>query len=280
MENKIETISLKEFLEKTPPGKINKIGGFRVEKSIYSTKYYLKLPELFMHCNFESCQGERFFKSENSEFYLSYGIENLDFIKYTCNNCQKTEKIFSLFSIIDDDERTANFHKFGELPPFGPPTPAKLIELIGPDKYYFLLGRKCENQGLGIGAFTYYRRVVENQKNRIFDKIINVAQKVGLKSDIIEELEEAKMETQFKTGVDKIKHAIPESLRIEGHNPLVLLHKALSEGVHEKSDSECLELASSIRIILAEIAQKASNVLKEDAEVKSALNNLINKKKK
>ena len=35
-------------------------------------------------------------------------------------------------------------------------------------------GRRCGNLGLGIGAFVYYRRVVENQKSRILDEIIKV----------------------------------------------------------------------------------------------------------
>jgi hypothetical protein len=32
-------------------------------------------------------------------------------------------------------------------------------------------------------------------------------------------------------------------LLIDGHNPLLLLHDLLSEGVHQFSDSECLERA-------------------------------------
>jgi hypothetical protein len=39
------------------------------------------------------------------------------------------------------------------------------------------MGRRAENQGMGIGAFAYYRRVVENQKNRIIAEIKRVAEK-------------------------------------------------------------------------------------------------------
>ena len=38
-------------------------------------------------------------------------------------------------------------YKFGELPEYGPPTPARLIKLIGPDRELFLKGTRCENQG-------------------------------------------------------------------------------------------------------------------------------------
>ena len=54
------------------------------------------------------------------------------------------------------------------------------------------------------------------------------------------------------------KVAIPESLLINGHNPILLLHNALSEGVHAMTDEQCLELASSIRIVLAELSERIS----------------------
>jgi len=278
----IKTITLKEFLEKIPPGKYYRIKEIPKEEIYYkSIRYIFNLPELVLYCDGENCKREMNYTIRYSNFTIDdkEGY-NLDYAKYTCKNCEQRVKIFSLVALLKGDKSEAEFCKIGELPPFGPPTPSKLIELIGPDKEYFLLGRRCENQGLGIGAFTYYRRVVENQKNRIFDRIIDVANKVSIKNEVIQELELAKKEIQFKTGIEKVKHALPESLLIDGHNPLTLLHKALSEGVHDKSDEECLELASSIRVILGELSQRAALVLKEDVEVKSALSKLMNRKKK
>ena len=81
--------------------------------------------------------------------------------------------------------------KFGENPPFGPPTPARVISVVGPEKDYYLKGRRSENQGLGIAAFAYYRRVVENQKRRIFE-IIRVSQKIGASKEILDDLNDAK----------------------------------------------------------------------------------------
>jgi hypothetical protein len=54
-----------------------------------------------------------------------------------------------------------------------------LINLIGPDREIFRQGRRAENRGLGIGAFAYYRRVVENQKNRIIAEIAKVSKLLG-----------------------------------------------------------------------------------------------------
>ena len=82
--------------------------------------------------------------------------------------------------------------KIGEYPPFGPPTPRKVLNLFGDDKPLFLKGRQAENQGLGIGAFAYYRRMVDNQKNRLFDAIIAIAEEEkNADAAIIEQLRNA-----------------------------------------------------------------------------------------
>ena len=171
-------------------------------------------------------------------------------------------------------------YKFGELPPYGPHVPSKLIELIGPDRDLFLQGRRCESQGLGIGAFTYYRRVVENQKNRILKKIIKVSERIKAPQDKINTLREAMDETQFSTALEMAKDVMPESLLIDGHNPILLLHRALSRGVHELSDEECQDFARSVRVVLSELSGRISSVLKDEAEFKEALSTLMDKKKK
>lgn len=93
-----------------------------------------------------------------------------------------------------------------------PPVPARVFKLIGEDRAEFLKGRRCENQGLGVAAFAYYRRVVENQKARIFDEVIRVSRYLSEEVALIQELEAAKNEVQFTKAVDAIKHALPQSL--------------------------------------------------------------------
>jgi hypothetical protein len=165
--------------------------------------------------------------------------------------------------------------KLGELPLFGPPTPSRVISLIGPDRKIFLKGRRAEIQGLGIGAFAYYRRVVENQKNRILTEIGKVAARVGARAEDLEKLEAARHETQFSKAVEDVKAALPQILLIDGHNPLTLLHRALSEGLHAQTDEQCLELATSIRVVLTELAERIILALKDEAELKQAVTRLL-----
>jgi len=88
----------------------------------------------------------------------------------------------------------------------------------------------------------------------------------------------AEKETQFSKAIEAIKDGIPEVLRIGPHNPLTLLHSALSEGLHEHTDKECLEIAQEIRLVLTELAERLSQALKEEAELQTAVSRLLNRK--
>lgn len=269
---------LSEFLEDIPPNQIAYVSDLAVIQTNYSP--VLNTPDIRLHCADESCNGIRFFRCiSKDKTYLS-NRQKFSYLTYLCSNCKQTEKHYSLAVKMSDEEQPAGeIYKFGESPPFGPPTSSRLIKLIGPDRDTFLKGRRCENQGLGIGAFVYYRRVVENQKDRILKEIIKVSEKISLPPSKIQVLRDAIQETQFSRALDIAKSAIPESLLINGHSPLLLLHSALSEGVHALSDEECLELASSVRIVLGELSERLAQALKDEAELSRALTTLMHRKK-
>src|SRR5262249_33954874 len=105
------------------------------------------------------------------------------------------------------------------------------------------------------------------------DKVQSTETKaINFSQEKIETLERAKAEIQFTKGIEQVKDAIPESLLINGHNPLTLLHRPLSEHLHTKSDNECLELAEAIRVVLVELAEKIGVALNEQAELNKAVN--------
>lgn len=271
-----EKISMAEFLENCPPNQERAVEVLSRSKFIggEDVSYYIAPPDIRLHCNDDSCNGLRFFRCTTGDV----GVAGTDcwyyfFLTYLCSNCQRVEKRFALAALRHDDH-SGMAVKIGEVPPFGPPIPARLIRLLGADRELFLQGRRCENQGLGIGAFVYYRRVVENQKNQILSEILKVAKMVGTDTHVISELEAAMKENQFSKAVDGVKSGIPQTLLIKGHNPLLLLHDALSHGVHGRTDQECLEFATSVRVILVELTERLSEALKDDAELNAAVKKL------
>lgn len=275
--------TLSEFLQSTPPNQWRHISDLFVSQhadAYANISKKINTPELKLHCSSDLCGGFRFFRCtevfSSAEPYLQENSANYVYVTYQCSNCQMARKVYSLAVILSTSDQ---FHgmccKFGELPPYGQPIPPRLIKLIGPDREIFLKGRNCENQGFGIGAFAYYRRVVENQKNRILAEIVKVSEKIGVPQDKIDTLHQAIKETQFSRALGMAKDVMPESLLINGHNPIFLLHHALSRGVHELSDEECLRLASTVRLVLGELSEKLSALLKDKAELTEAISTLM-----
>lgn len=273
---KPELVTMKLFLEQIAPDKTVQVAtkGYVPHHGAKQCKM-IALPDIYLYCGGDECRGLRFFTTRKERISFQYDNTEHTFITYVCKNCGFTHKTFCVRATLLKEEAWASIVKFGEIPAFGPPTPARLVTLLGSEKDYFFKGRRCEIQGLGIGAFTYYRRIIEAKRNSIFDEIIRVSETLGADSKLIAELKAAKKETQFSNAIDKIKHAIPQALLISGHNPLLLLHSALSEGLHAKTDAECLGLATDIRIVLTEFVEKMAQAMKDDAQLNDAVSNLL-----
>lgn len=276
-----ETISLAEFFENVPPSRVKRIRDLvRKVPNPHGAPYFVfNTPELRLYCGNDNCNGTRIFRNDNeNNIYIRQDNEyyQYEYIRYLCSNCQATLKTYSVaYRSVARDSGVGDCYKFGELPPYGPPISSRLISLIGPDRELFLKGRQCENIGLGIGAFVYYRRVVENQKTRILDRIIKVSERLRAPPETISTLQAAQRETQFAKALASAKNALPPSLLINGHNPLTLLHSALSVGVHDRTDEQCLELAQDIRVVLSELSERLAEALKDDAQLSAALHRLM-----
>jgi hypothetical protein len=112
-----------------------------------------------------------------------------------------------------------------------------------------LQGLACESHGYGIGANAYYRRIVEEIIDELLESITELIDPHE-KSKYLEAIEETKKTIVAQEKIALVKDLPPAILRPEGMNPLSILHSSLSEGLHERTDEECLEAAKHIREIL------------------------------
>lgn len=129
-------IPFSEFLESIPPSTLTDISILtETTPRIHSDDVYTLLtPEIQLHCSDDSCNGTRFFRCRTSRPSVQNDGFSFLYLTYICSNCRKTEKTFSLAVRRDETTDAGRCYKFGELPGYGPPTPAKLIKLIGPDR--------------------------------------------------------------------------------------------------------------------------------------------------
>lgn len=278
MAEKIEQKSLAELLKLTPPG-----GPYAVPDFTYideNNEWSLSQPALQMYCYSEACAGYRFFDlSSSSHLHPATTVQYI-FMTYKCRNCRKSPKTFALRAMSIDSGSPSVVIKLGEFPFYGTHVSAKLLNLIEPNREIFLQGHRAETAGFGIGAFSYYKRVVETQRNNFIREIGKIAGQFGADEQVLAQYEKAEKEIKFIQAVEEIKGLIPHSLLIHGQNPLRLLHNALAEGFHAQTDKECLEIAASIRIILTELAERISSALQDNGELSSAVNRLINPQRK
>jgi hypothetical protein len=271
-------VDWREMLRDYPPGTRGSVRD-AVQRSDIGTPQ-IAAPELQLFCGNCSqepsyCRGSvravgRFFPGPSTAMDA--------ILAYQCRRCEAEVRSYAVRIITPDlpvkDIRTVDAAKLAEWPSFSPPTPSKLNSLIGPDRELFFKGRASESQGLGVGAFAYYRRIVEDQKRRLLDAIIEVARRTNVSTETINLLERAKSETQFSRAVDMVRDAVPPTLFIKGRNPLTILHAALSRNLHGASDAECLKDAHAVRVVLCEFAEKLGEALKDQRELDEAINRL------
>ncbi len=276
-------VEWRRFLTDYPPGTRASVEGVTVKLNPVG-RPTISAPDLQLYCD-GVCQGLSYCEGEvraNGLLFPGPGQQKAwDAILYYC--CQKCRTPVKSYAIrVQGDESTlrslptADMAKLTEWPAFSFLTPSRVNSLIGPDRELFFKGRKAEADGLGVGAFAYYRRILEDQKARLLGEIIRVARKTNAPAEAIARLEAAQGETQFSKAVDMVKDAVPTSLLLKGHNPLTLLYAALSRNLHGASDEECLKVAHDIRIILFALADKLGQALKDEQELNDALSRLLN----
>lgn len=273
------------YIEKTVAGYHEEMDDHTGSKQItmhnYTTdrKVIVKLSEPRIKLFCPSCNGERFFDVESWDVIAGQDIWGTLYFLYDCANCKSYNKRY-IVTANKINNVLAKVKKIGEFPQFRPHVSNRVISLIEPDKELFDKGLLSETKGLGIGAFTYYRRVVDKQWKRLLNKIKEAAKKQEVPKEIIQLIEDAEKETQFGKAVDMLKDAIPKSLYIKTHNPITLLHDATSVGLHGLTDEQCLDTAGAIRIILSKLADNIHQTIKDDDQIKAALTKLHKKKDK
>ena len=260
-------LSYKTFLESAPANASKKISALAVTRVNFAGSLYLPSVRLQLHCQIDG--GLRGFDT-NSDLQLSYPW-SYKFVTYTCRDCGRYSKTFAVLVLRETKEAVdAEVMKLGEYPPYAAPISQKVEKLLGKeDLELYRKGMRAEAQALGIGAATYFRRIVDSQWKLLLTEIRDAA--VALGETDLSIFDAALAETQFSAAVKMLKDAIPKKLLIlDNQNPLTLLYQPLSVGLHDLSDEECLQQAADIRTVLTALLENIADVLKSQTELKAA----------
>lgn len=178
-------------------------------------------------------------------------IKGFLFLDYKCAHCNEERAIF-IIKISDN-----KCEKIGQYPPLDISIPAEIKSLKNPIiEDLYKKARISENFSYGIGAFAYYRRIVELEIDELLEKIKELFPD-DKKERYQKILEQVKREKNADKKIDIVKEVITND--IIPNNPLKSLYKILSKGIHNFSDKECLESASAIRDLLIILIKEIEN---------------------
>jgi hypothetical protein len=166
-------------------------------------------------------------------------------LRYVCTHCEDFERVF----FVKAGPNGKWLMKVGQFPAWDIEGDPNIERLLGPRSDYYSKGLICESQSYGIGAFGYYRRIVEEIIDELLDEISCLLVDAEL-AKYQEALQQTKRTVGAQEKIDLVKDLLPPILRPNGMNPLATLHSALSEGLHADSDEACLEYAGTCREVL------------------------------
>ena len=265
----------RSFLETTPPNTSVEISGLAYNFPETYTKGF-RTKHIQLHC--ERDDGPRRFDPITDKVLVEGFKNNLNykFITYQCRDCRTINKTFAVLIILQSNSEDGNVEvmKLGEYPPFSSPISSRIQNLLSQsDLEFYRKGVRAEAQGLGVGAATYFRRIVEEQWKRLVTEIRRAAERLGVKD--LEVYDRALQQTQFSKAVKMLNDAIPDKLLIsDGENPLTLLHRPLSRQLHGLTDEECLQQAADIRLVLTALLENIADVLRDQDELRQAATRL------
>lgn len=168
---------------------------------------------------------------------------------------------------------TTYLKKIGQYPPFERMPEKEVFDyLTEEDKENYKRALSNLAVSYGIGAFAYFRRIIENEIKRIV-KDISLLEFDGV-DKIRKAWTEYETNHQMSNLIDNIYDYLPKSLKDIGDNPIKLLHQQLSGGIHEYSEGDCLEKAKKIDTLLRYIIKKVNSEKYELIAVRNAMKGL------
>ncbi len=212
--------------------------------------------------------------SEISSFFNDDSGGQVVILRYLCAHCNYYRRIF----VIRIDKSRKYIMKVGQYPAWDISVEPNIQKVLGVYLKFFKNGLMCESQGYGIGANTYYRRVIEGVIDDLLDMILQFMSEEE-KQEFESALRKTKRSKNAQEKIAIVKDLLPKSLLPERFNPLKTLHGILSEGIHEKDDEECLEDAEIIREIITYLIKQISVDVIDQKEFIENMKKLLDKKR-
>jgi len=165
-------------------------------------------------------------------------------LPYQCRNCETAD--FIVWIVWRRSNATIDIVKAGQYPKLEIAIPKDFGEALGDKRALYMNGMTLRHNSYGIGALTYFRRVIEDTTDEMLDLLEKSMEETSAEPGAIERLKVAKKGTRFEDKVRIAGEVIPSHLRPGGINPFGNLYELLSIGLHDLSDDECCDIVDAM----------------------------------
>lgn len=167
--------------------------------------------------------------------------------------------------------------KLGQYPPYEKDPPKEILDYLKiEDQNFYKKALMNVSTGYGIGAFSYFRRIIENEILKLIEDISDLDNEDS--ATIKNALSEYSSNHRMSTLIEALNDHLPSSLKSLGTNPIKVLYEESSIAIHSLSEDECLDKAELIDTILRFTIKKIREESKDIREVKKALKSLTTPK--
>ena len=221
----------------------------------------LRTPEsISFHCN--HCSKETTWKRMGESNYVDMpSADYFYWVYYKCGLCAKTYLLVIYRNAALKKEAgnspgstrnvVSKIQKIGQFPALSVNIPKALANNLGSaSTQLYKKALVNRNEGYGLGAVTYIRRVVEDKTDELIEVVAQLAESHNIEAKIVEQIRAAKNErTTYDNKLRIAATVIPDSLVVDGVNPLGELYNLVSAGVHDLTEEQCIAVADETKSV-------------------------------
>ena len=166
------------------------------------------------------------------------------------------------------------FMKVGQLPEIKDAIDPQLSRAIGKSKSLYLKAIRSRSFGFGIGAVSYLRRIIEDETDTLMDLLKDDKWETWNKTER-KQFERARTTYQYSRKIEYAAESIlPPSVFANGRDSFTALHDVTSNGLHGKTEEECIAIFDKCNLIFTRTFRKLFEDKRERDEFTAQLTDL------
>ena len=217
----------------------------------FSYKHQYTTPEGAVNDLFDSFSAQGFIGGALMNQRMSFNTR-FHIWEYSCMDCHESYIFF-----IEVNGLEAYARKVGQVPPYVTSVSSDVKKQLGRDHTdLFHKGLMCLSQGYGIGANSYFRRILEDKLTPILNRVLELRKREAAPKEELEKIEKAINEHDFSAKTRIAYEVAPPSLKSAAGNPFKIIHDNYSVGIHAGDEATNIRIATNLKNALMFIIHK------------------------